>query len=538
MNSFSDPMLSRRRFLQLAGSSVFLASVPSLLRGKVGDLDTVSLFHTTDLHGNVVPTSTYDGISDVGGIARCATRIAQWRRLQPDHLLVDLGDLYQGTKLGYRTNGQAMIKCLNHLQYDAWVLGNHEFDWGIEAVDAAIANSDMPVITANSSFDGRDVWAESNFGETPVLPYLLKEVGGYRIAFIGLTTPGMPNWFLPDLLGGFSAADPVPVARAMIDLVKAQGADAIIVGTHMGIRPWSSEDDAANRLDGLTKACPEIDMIIAGHTHRNLSHERVNGVPYSQANYFGIHLGRLDLIFDRESRRLISVQPMTSYMDSSVPVDPAVVALVADDVEEAEAYLSQPVGEFADTLHIDNAPGVPSEVERLIGGSIMYGLAERGVEVDAVIHGLLFMDSPVEAGPKSVGDMWSILPFENFLVTAEVPVDEFVLILREVFQGRQLRGLVGLTAIVEGRGENLQITSLLTESGEPFTGDKVRFAVNSYDAASGGARFPLLREIISQSGANRKLHRWQSRALLADYVREFSPITVAKLPSPPFAEIR
>ncbi len=524
-------IFTRRRFLRWAGTVVAVSAVPPFLRAKLtGPLETVSVLHTTDLHGNILPTSTYDGITDVGGMARCASRIRQWRAMNPHSLLVDAGDVYQGTEIGYRTRGRIMIDCFNHLDYDAWVLGNHEFDWGEPVVREAIGSSAMPVLTANATFDGKSAWAH---GDRPDVarPYLLKEVNGYKIALIGAMTPNMPNWFLPEVLHGFEATDPVPVVRRAVDDVKAAGADAIILVTHMGTRPWMTEDDAANRLFGITKACPEIDAIIGGHTHRNLPNERINGVIYTQANYFGIHVGRLDLVFNADSRKLVHVQPIISHLDGRVPQDPAILDLAKDDLAESERVMSSEVGIIAEELGIDNAPGRASDSERLIGTSMLHGLRRRGHEVDAALHGLLFQDDPVAPGKKTVKDMWGIIPFENFVVTARLTRDELVTVLEEVYAGRNLRSLVGrIRAEVSGPSNAPKVDRLLDASGAELS-DSRRYtiALNSYDAAGGGGRFRNLRGILRQPAAEMRLLPYQSRAFLIDFVRDKSPVRKAHL---------
>ncbi|MCC5844144.1 MAG: bifunctional metallophosphatase/5'-nucleotidase [Verrucomicrobia bacterium] len=527
----SPLFFSRRRFLSLGAGAAAYGMLPFRASAEELGYDKVSVIHTTDLHGNILPTSTYDGVGNVGGLARCATRIKQWRMKNPHSMLVDIGDLYQGTQAGYATRGNLMTRCLNHLDFDAWILGNHEFDWGIDAVHQAVEDSRMPVLAGNTVFDEAESWNPDHRDKAKVFPYILKEVNGYRIAFIGLTTPGMANWFQPEMIRGFSAVDPVPVLRKTIDELKAHRPDALILGTHMGIRPWSTEDDAANRLFGLTEACPEIDAIIGGHTHRDQPNERVNDVLYTQASYFGIHLGRLDLVFDRTTRKLEYLQPLTAYMDGSVAVDPEVVSLVRDDLEEADAYMTDTVGEFAEPLGITNSPGHPSELERLIGSSIYEGLKQRDIEVDAVLHGLLFADYEIPAGEKTVRDMWGIIPFENYLVTAEVTREQLHTILMEVFGNvRQLRSVMGLEVEISGRGQAMAIEDIRLRGGEPLPDRKIRIALNSYDASSGGGRFPILREILMEAESNRQLHFLQSRALLIEYVQKHSPVKVADFP--------
>jgi 5'-nucleotidase len=125
------PAIDRRGFL--AGFTASAALAASGARAAdLGRARTVSIFHTTDLHGRIVPTSTYEGLDDVGGFARCATCIRQWRRESPHSLTVDVGDVVQGTPVSLESGGTLMIDLFNRLGYDAWTLGNHDFDWGPE----------------------------------------------------------------------------------------------------------------------------------------------------------------------------------------------------------------------------------------------------------------------------------------------------------------------------------------------------------------------------------------------------------------------
>src|SRR6266404_2910095 len=138
-----DKFWTRRDFLKLAGYAGLISTVPNLARAVAAlDPDTVciSILHTTDLHGHILPTSDYDGNPDRGGLARCATQIRRWQRENPNSILIDVGDVYQGTDVSLRNKGALMIDLLNHLGYDAWVVGNHEFDWGWNASNAHCNN--------------------------------------------------------------------------------------------------------------------------------------------------------------------------------------------------------------------------------------------------------------------------------------------------------------------------------------------------------------------------------------------------------------
>lgn len=524
--------ISRRRFIKL-GLGTIVASGTAVARGggKAANTDVLSIIHTTDLHGNVLPTNDYDGNGNLGGLARCATQIKRWRKEFPNHAVIDAGDLYQGTEVGFRTKGSVMIDSLNHLNFDSWSLGNHEFDWGAEAMEHAVKASQMPVLAANSKFEGASTWQQQGDGKSIFKPYYIKQVGEYRLAFIGLTTPGMKNWFLPEMLGGFEAVDPLPVFNGLLDEVEALRPDAIILVTHMGVRPNYFADDEANRLGSLTRACLDkngnsrIAAIIAGHTHQHMPHEIVNQVSYTQAAYFGIELGLLKLHFDKETRKLQAVEPTTKRMDASIELDPGIVSLTKDKVEEAEAHLDQAVGIVAEEMsHRRQRGSTATDIERLIGSSILYGMAEREQPVDAAYHGMLFSREPWPAGEKTIRSVWEIIPFENFIVTAEFDLPALKSIVAEGWRSR--RAVIGFEVSYAGRGDNTEVTSIKDRNGKELRGDRTyRIAFNSYDAAGGGGRLTRLSELILAKQAKKELHPLQSRALLVDFIKAHSPLT-------------
>jgi len=521
--------MNRRRFLTTSGAMLTPASWAALTPGSVR---TVSVFHTTDLHGHILPTKSYEGLVDVGGLARCATVIRQWRAESPHHLLVDVGDLYQGTEVGRGSRGQAMVKVLNALNYDAWVLGNHDFDWGRDVLDAAIANAACPVLAGNIRFGGRAAGQQEKTSPLARLaPHLLREIGGIKIGIVGAVTPGLSSWLAPHLLREVEAFDPLESVRASVAELKASGAQAIIVAGHMGLRnPDFLRDDFANRVSDLTQRVPDVDVFIGGHTHQDIPAARAHRVPYSQAGYHGIHLGRLDLSFHVESGKLLSVRPFTELMDNRHALDPGVLALARDELVLADAELDMPVGRVVGHLSARSAAGAPSQQERLIAQAITEALATRNVRVAGVLHGSFFNDDLLP-GPKSVSDMWDLMPYENGVVTASLDRSELVTVLEEAFaHERNTRNLMGFTVRTNGMRKNPKVTALLDAAGQPFEADRRHLiAFNSYDAQSAGQRLPRLREILSQPAAGLAMHPIETRQAMIEFFQRHATVSATSL---------
>jgi len=519
---------TRRAFLKTIGrAGLFYAASPVANAIGTSNDDTVqiSIIHTTDLHGHILPTSDYAGNGDLGGFARCATQIKRWRRQNRNSILIDIGDVYQGTDVSFRTNGALMIALFNHLKYDAWIVGNHEFDWGVETFASAVAKSAMPVLAANMSIEGKSSGEISTNPFAKVQPYVLREFDRIKIAIIGITTPGMPFWFRREFVRGFDFEYSVEPVRRALNRAKSEGADAIVLAGHMGLKPRSGGDDFANNVVALTVEFPETIAFIAGHTHQLIPSHLTNGVVITQADHFGIHIGRLDLRFDRASKKLLRREAYCERMDNRVPFDHAVVSRAKPQLDESASALREPIGILAETLHARGRPGEPSEVEALIGAAIMEALRARGVTVDGAMHGVFDERNNFLAGPKAVNDIWTLIPFENYLVTAELSTDDIKAIMEEVYASREPRNLLGFEIETEGRGYERRITGLRLAGGRDLERDqRYPIAFNTFDSRSAGHRFMKLRALLETPATRCAFHPVQTREAMIDYFRRHSPV--------------
>ena len=482
-------MNTRRNFL--TGAGAWLAG--SALGNESRAIKTISLFHTTDLHGHILPTQTYDDIGNLGGFARCATQIRKWRKDCPDHLLFDIGDVYQGTIEGYQTKGKVMIDSFNKLGYDGWVLGNHEFDWGLDVVESAVQNSQMPILTGNVTLDGKRLRKGNSSSLANLAPWMVKEVGGFRVGFVGLITPGVPFWSRPELLKGFGVLDPIESAKESIRELKAEAVDAIVVLGHMG---WRRSDDFANPVQELLKTVSDIDLYIGGHTHQDRPSWYWSNVLCTQANYHGINCGRVDLSFDLESRKLVKRNAWTVLMDDRFALDPLIMESTKDIVADAKKSRETVIGTVKKPI---SARGKGNPFWQMICRSFLATAEKQKMPADLVFHGTF--DTPdVEAGVKTIADAWQWIPYENWLVHATLTGAQLAVILEESKSVRYSdRAIFGL-------GDE-----------ELVPDQKYRVLFNSYDSQSGGRRLMKLREILEESASATKLIPVNTREALIDY---------------------
>jgi len=518
-----DRPWTRREFLKLIGQAGLISGVPTLASAAATlnpDTVCISILHTTDLHGHILPTSDYDGNSDRGGLARCATQIRRWQRENPNSILIDVGDVYQGTDVSLRNKGALMIDLLNHLEYDAWVVGNHEFDWGMECFERVLQQSNMPVLAANVLMDGKlaGEFPDAKHPFAKIQPFILKEIAGIKIAIVGITTPGMPFWLWPEFTRGLDFRHPVEPVRRAIASAKRGGADAIVLTGHMGLKTRTGGDDFANTVMALTSEFPEVAVFIAGHTHQDVPSRLTNSVLFTQADHFGIHVGRVDLLFDRNSKKLLRREAICELMDNRFACDQTVLSRAKSHLAESSAAVSEPIGELAETLRGRSHPGQPSDVERLIGAAIMEMLMERNSPVDGVVHGTFDDKADLIAGPKTVNDVWDIIPFENYIVTAQLSPEEIKISMEDVFASHEKRNLLGFELKTEGRRDDCKIVSMALANRKPLDRNKKYvIAFNSFDARSGGHHFMKLRAFLERPEANCILHPVQTRDAVIGY---------------------
>ncbi len=476
----------------------------------------IRILHTTDLHGRILPTCDYQGRAEVGGLLRCATLIGQLRAEREHVLLVDCGDLYQGAAESLLSEGRVMIRALDHLKYDAWILGNHEFDWGLDKITARQGEARTPVLAANIvTREGRPQPLHR------LQPFLLREFDGVKVAVVGLITPGVPSWSLPDLLGDLEFERSVAALQRVMPAVRAAQPDIVLVATHQGWRPQG--DDHANEVNAIARQFPELTAIIGGHSHVVEAARPLDEVVFTQAGYYGVWLGCLDLAYDTVARRVVRRDPRVIEVADRYPPDPGLAQELADDLDRARAYLKEEVGRAADELSaLPDAEG-RSPVQQLICRAIA-----EAVSADAVFHGTLSKE-PVAAGPITRATVLDVIPYENRIGVALLTAEEILDIARENAGRRGTSshmGLWGLQVIAPPGGTPM----VRMPDGSPLHPRKrLRVAFNSYVLASGGTRFPRLREICFRPESRLEITARDTRGAVTDYIRRHRPLRAGDL---------
>ena len=275
----------------------------------------IKLLGTSDIHGRVVPWSYGADVEDKSGsYAQIATYVKDVRKNNKNVVLVDVGDAIQDNQVDVFAKDKKYYKdhpipkVLNEMKYDVFVLGNHEFNFGMKALDEILKDIKAKKLTANFYYKKND---KRYIDATTII-----EKDGVKLGIIGLSTP-MSAKFEEDTgnLKDMKFTSPTEEARTQVEKLKAKGVDAIIVIAHMGIDnenkiPDTGMRDVINAVDG-------IDVVIAGHMHKDVPSETIKNTLITEPHRYGTVVSEVDLTFDINDKKEVKLVKKES---KTVPV--------------------------------------------------------------------------------------------------------------------------------------------------------------------------------------------------------------------------
>ena len=464
----------------------------TLLSAEIVD---ITILYTTDLHGNFLPVIDYDGNENVGGIIQLSKIIHQQQKKFPDAILVDNGDTYQGSPTSYLKRGMPMIDWMNSEKYSVWNLGNHEFDWGTEILAKNIKNFSGSALSANCHWSGKKPSPLA-----PVKSYVIRKINGVEIAFVGITHPNIPFWSRQKLIKNLVVEQPLNALLRVMPNVRAEKPDIIILLAHIGFDPDTSELEEP--LQEVMDMFSDIDVVIGGHTHVAIPSMTFNKTLYTQAGYHGINLGELHLIYDIESHSLLKKRAMLISVEPEEKFQTNIISSVKNAIDDATANKSQIIARIIGALGGPNENLTESPEQTLISEAIADA---TGAEI--VFHGAFSCPQVISNEDITVGMIFRIVPYENFVVTANLTANEIAKILDVILDEWGESSFLfpyGLTAKIDPEslpGE--RIVSLKDSRGKPLEpGKRYKVAFNSYVAASAGGRFNKLRSILERKDSD------------------------------------
>jgi 5'-nucleotidase/UDP-sugar diphosphatase len=439
-----------------------------------GNIIPITILHHNDSHGNLTK-GTYVGYTQL------ATLINQERYYNPDRtLLLNAGDAIQGDSmmyyfksapLGYAADGtpltappqavdlttHPMIAVLNAMNYDAFDLGNHEFNFGSEIFKGIFKQADFPILGANVSDDGRYGLAQVGPGGEGVLPYIEKTLGGVKVAVLGITNHRVPNYELPSNIVGLTFSDPLAKAQELSDDVRSSN-DVVVALTHIGFTENPASVEVDKNVDtNMAMQVSGLDAIIGSHSHTNPATgfgdykflPTIVGGPdntpviINQAYRYNNTLG--EVIIGVRARagggyEVVSRAGLYLTVTMSTPEDAAIKAIVDPYVAVLNNYNNTVIGQTTVPLDALQAFTQETNAANLQADASVAELNRHDITPDFHLSGAMtnrkVADSATPESPVTlkVSDMFSLMPYENSLVVLSMNGPQLKAVLERAYR--------------------------------------------------------------------------------------------------------
>ena len=508
----------------------FLTTVAAstLMTGMAMADYSLTILHTNDFHARFEPISKYDsGCSSednaegkcFGGSARLVSAVAAARARSNNSILVDGGDQFQGTLFYTYYKGKLAAEMMNKLGYDGMTVGNHEFDDGPEVLRGFMDAVNFPVLMSNADFSG-EALLHGKLQKSAII-----ERGGEKIGLIGLTPQDTDELASPG--DNVTFTDPVAAVQGEVDALTAQGVNKIIVLSHSG---YIVDQRVAAGTTG-------VDVIVGGHSNTYLSNtsDRAEG-PYPtmvgntaivSAYAYGKFLGELNVTFN-DAGEIVSAAGEPLIMDGGVAEDAETVARIAEAAAPLEEIRNRVVAETAAEI-----VGVREECRarecamgNLIADAMLDRVRDQGIEI-AIQNGGGIRAS-IDAGPVTMGEVLTVLPFQNtlstFFVTGQTIVDALENGVSQMEEGAgrfpQVAGMsytVDPTAAAGGRISDVMV------GGAPIDLAKSYGVVSNNYVRNGGDGFKMFRDAENVYDFGPDL-----ADVTAEYMAKIGPVTPYK----------
>ncbi|MEZ5064814.1 MAG: bifunctional UDP-sugar hydrolase/5'-nucleotidase [bacterium] len=517
----------------LAGLLLVASSAPA-------EIVRLTVVHTNDIHGGIDPSSaTYMNRDFPPKLGGGASMITVLQKIREDvekrggrFLLLDAGDIFQGTPVGTVTKGRAVIDFMNRAGYDALALGNHDFDEGKENCQELVRRAKFPVLGANlhDATTERTVdWVE---------PWIIKDFGNLKVGIFGLITPETANMSFPANVAGLDFAALSPVARLCVKELKEQGCDLILGLGHVGI-PYDAQGALAERLrDGyrdeddtratlldVTHQVKGIDAFFGGHVHKGF--DEPISMPDTHTLLFqtygrGSGAGVVTFSIDTDTNQILKYDfwsergyLLTFFEDEFWP-DRETSRSISDEIARAESGMDDVIGRLNGTMTRSGDGETP------MGNAVCDAMLEE-TGADFAFTNLGGIRDELGGGQITPRDVFRVLPFGNTMVVATIPGT----LLREILEVRvsgDHHGLyiAGGRVVINKTRPDFDRVVALEVGGKPWDPNASYRIVTSDFLMQGNVDLTMLPEVSD----NQKTYTGKTmREALEAWIGRHSPVT-------------
>jgi len=470
---------------------IFLASLFTLLSLTPAGAVTVSVYHTSDVHGWYSPRPAKRNGEDpsrpIGGFAALSALL---KKEKNPYILLDSGDMFQGTPEGNYTKGMASITLMNKLGYSAVAVGNHDYDYTEDNLKVLISSAAFPFLGANVRF--KDSGKPADY----LKPYIIIEKAGERIAVLGIVGRHTATSTLPANVKHLAFGDEAAETAKWMAEIKKQRPDAVVVLAHVGIglypgqrveiSTWTLPDSlTAFGSVSIARSAPGAAVVLGGHVHTGLisgHRDGKSGVLLGESFWGLTDVTKVDLNFDDATGKFTgaSLKLLPLWTDATGE-DAEVTTLIQTFKAQVDVEMEKLLGESAVDLNGSKA-GLDSAI-----GNWFTDAVRRQAGTDVAFQNSPGIRAELKKGLIKMRDIYQVMPFENTLVKLTMTGEQLKRLLEDnISGGRTKLQLSGLTVILSGGGGGGPETITLEKDGRAIApGDKLTVATNNYLTTGG-----------------------------------------------------
>ena len=471
-----------------------LFSLGFLLPAAAG---TVAIYHTSDVHGwySARPAKWNKEAPDrmIGGFAALASLLKSEKN---PYLLLDSGDMFQGTPEGNYTRGMASVVLMNKLGYNAVEVGNHDYDYTEPNLKVLVSSATFPFLGAN-------VYEKATGEHVDYLkPYIIVERGGERIAILGIAGKHTSTTTLPANVKHLTFGDEPAETAKWMEEIRKQKPDAVVILAHVGIGAWGGEKvdvstftlgdlDLAHGTIGIARAAGGAAVVLGGHNHTGLMKgylDKASNTLLGESYWSLTDVTRVNLSFDDATHKFTgATAELIPLWTDQTGEDAGVTAIIKGFSKDVDVEMDKPLGESAVDLG-RSEEGLDSPV-----GNWFTDAMRRQSGADIAFQNTAGIRAELKKGPVKMRDIYQVMPFENTLVKLTMTGRQLKELLTDNLRGgRSKLQLSGLTAKFR-IGEAGKVTELTLErDGREIKPDeKFTVATNNYltTGGTGGKAF-------------------------------------------------
>ncbi|MFA6291303.1 MAG: metallophosphoesterase [Victivallales bacterium] len=443
----------------------------SALSGFAEELKKITILQTSDIHSQVDSDSK-------PGVYRLAAALDSERKKAggaESCLLIDCGDILQGTRQASLGKGALGVKFLNELKYDTWIPGNHDFDFGSERILQVFKETEAADIAANLHFDNKRM----------TLPWMLFVKNGVRIAVIGMTTPNLDKWQWGNKAKGYSSGSISKALDEIMPAIMAAKSDMIVLAVHQGSFQGDKNDFNISRI---VSKYPQIDLILGAHTHQDVPGETIGlSSWYVQAGCHAASLARIEAKVDVEKHKTMKIESRLINVSVCSPDSFRFSSGFQDIVSSAAKTSGKSITFFKNEIP-------PEEVNRLLGSAFFNSAADISSAM------ITLQNNGIWQGKFTEDALFRNFPFEDTVCLIDLDDNEMKMIVDEASKFK----------------DDVKFVFFRNEKNMLKSGRRT-VATSSYCLAGAGGRLKTLADFAK----NPECHATDTGVTLRDAFRDY-----------------